>query len=59
MIENRETGVGKMYEEEILDELREMNRRLANLERLLLVGRDFGGSDFAGCLTRIMYGVEE
>lgn len=46
-----------MYEEEILKELREMNRRL---ERLVeeITGRSYGGSDFVGCLTRIMYGVE-
>ena len=48
-----------MYEEEILDELREMNRRLANLEQLFLKDRAFGGSDFSGAITRIMYGVEE
>ncbi len=48
-----------MYEEEILDELREMNRRLANLERLFLKDVVFGGSDFKGEITRIMYGVED
>ena len=52
-------GVIRMYEEEILDELREMNRRLANLEQLFLKDRMFGGSDFTGAITRIMYGVEE
>lgn len=47
----------KMYEEEILNELRKNN---ALLERLVkeIAGRSFGGSDFNGCLTRIMYGVE-
>ena len=52
-------GVIRMYEEEILDELREMNRRLANLEQLFLKDRLFGGSDFTGAITRIVYGVEE
>jgi len=46
-----------MYEEEILRELKTMNQLL---ERLVseIAGRNYGGSDFAGCLTRIMYGVE-
>ncbi len=48
-----------MYEREILEELRDMNRRLANLEQLFLKDRLFGGSDFTGAITRIMYGVEE
>ncbi len=52
-------GVIRMYEEEILDELREMNRRLANLEQLFLKDVVFGGSNFKGAITRIMYGVEE
>lgn len=46
-----------MYEEEILKELREMNKRLERLEEMFS-GRTYGGSDFIGCLTRIMYGVE-
>ena len=48
-----------MYEQEILKELKEMNRKLAILENLFLKDRGFGGSDFHGCLTRIMYGVEQ
>ncbi len=47
-----------MYEQEILNELKRMN---SLIERLVdeIAGRSYGGSDFAGCLTRIMYGVEE
>ncbi len=47
----------KMYEEEILRELQKMN---SLIERLVeeITGRSYGGSDFVGCLTRIMYGVE-
>ncbi len=52
-------GVIRMNEREILEELREMNRRLANLEHLFLKDVVFGGSDFKGAITRIMYGVEE
>ncbi len=48
-----------MYEEEILEELRTMNQRLANLERLFLKDIAFGGSNFSNAITRIMYGVEE
>ena len=58
-IDVNKIGAIRMYEEEILDELREMNRRLANLEQLFLKDRLFGGSDFTGAITRIMYGVEE
>ena len=52
-------GEIEMYEEEILKELREMNNRLANLEELFLKDIGYGGSNFRGCLMRIMYGVEE
>ena len=47
-----------MYEEEILRELKTMNERLARLEELFLKDVGFGGSNFRGCLMRIMYGVE-
>lgn len=52
-------GEIEMYEEEILKELREMNNRLAKLEELFLKDTGYGGSNFRGCLMRIMYGVEE
>lgn len=48
-----------MYEEEILDTLKEINTRLKNLENIFAVSRGFGGgADFQTCLMRIMYGVE-
>ncbi len=47
-----------MYEEEILKELKKMNESLARLEELFVRG-SYGGSSFEGCLTRIMYGVED
>ena len=47
-----------MYEKEILEQLKEMNRRLEKIEDVIS-SRSYGGSDFIGCLTRIMYGVEE
>lgn len=47
-----------MYEQEILKELKEMNARLARLEQVIVKG-SYGGSNFEGCLTRIMYGVED
>ena len=48
-----------MYEKEILEELREMNRRLAKIEEMLTTSRDYGGCKFSECMTRIMYGAEE
>lgn len=48
-----------MYEEEILNELKKMNARLEKLEELFLRDAGYGGSNFRGCLMRIMYGVEE
>ena len=50
--------VAEMYEEEILKELKIMNERLARLEEVFRRS-SYGGSDFVGCLTRIMYGAEE
>ena len=43
-------------EEEILKELRAIRMLL---ERMFVNGREYGGEDFRGCMTRIMFGVEE
>ena len=48
-----------MYEEEILELLRELNMRLRNIERVFSDSRNYGGTDFESCMTRIMYGVED
>lgn len=47
-----------MYEEEILELLKELNMRLRNIERVFSDSRNYNGSDFEGCMTRIMLGVE-
>ena len=47
-----------MYEAEILQELRNMNERLARLEALFLDEKKFGGMRFSDGVTRIIYGVE-
>ena len=47
-----------MYEEEILKELKEMNKRLEKIESLLYWDDKFGGTTFRNCIARIMRGVE-
>ena len=48
-----------MYEKEILEELKEMNRKLAKIEELLCSDKGYGGETFRGCLMRMMFTLEE
>ena len=50
-----------MYEEELLKEMKELNRNIAAVKTLLenlLYSKDYGGVNFADCIERIMFGVE-
>ena len=44
-----------MYEEEILKELKGIRELLEKL----MYAKDYGGVNFADCIERIMYGVEQ
>ena len=42
----------------LIEVLERIDKRLARLERLFLEEKNFGGTGYVGCLSRIMYGVE-
>ena len=47
-----------MYEKEILDELRVLNRRMARLEELFLDSKQYAGLNFQDCLERIAFNTD-
>lgn len=50
-----------MYEEQLLKEMKELNRNIAAVKTLLenlMYSKDYGGVNFADCIERIMFGVE-